>query len=112
MHLFQKYENALYWIARKEHQLAKTKGKRLKKEQKARLSAWEEKLVSMREEFQGYANATEYADEQGLPNIQYFVDADYSGANFNRLDWQRMLREEHIENPTAYWQRQGRNTPG
>ena len=32
-----------------------------------------------------------YAHDQGFRNIQYFVDDGYSGANFNRPDWQRMI---------------------
>lgn len=32
-----------------------------------------------------------YAKEQGFRNIQFFVDDGYSGANFNRSDWQRMI---------------------
>ena len=37
-----------------------------------------------------------YAQEQGFRNIQFFVDDGYSGANFNRPDWQRMI--ELVEN--------------
>lgn len=37
-----------------------------------------------------------YAKEQGFQNIQFFVDDGYSGANFNRPDWKRMI--ELVEN--------------
>lgn len=37
-----------------------------------------------------------YAQEQGFRNIQFFVDDGYSGANFNRPDWKRMI--ESVEN--------------
>ena len=37
-----------------------------------------------------------YSQEQGFRNIQFFVDDGYSGANFNRPDWKRMI--ELVEN--------------
>ena len=37
-----------------------------------------------------------YAKDQGFKNIQFFVDDGYSGANFKRPDWQRMI--ELVEN--------------
>ncbi len=32
-----------------------------------------------------------HAHDQGFRNIQFFIDDGYSGANFNRPDWQRMI---------------------
>lgn len=37
------------------------------------------------------AQLTRYAHDQGFKNIEYFVDDRYSGANFQRLDWKRMM---------------------
>ena len=32
-----------------------------------------------------------YADEHGFPKTMIFVDDGYSGTNFNRPDWQRLI---------------------
>lgn len=34
-----------------------------------------------------------YAQEHGLPNPKFYVDDGYSGTNFNRPDFQRMIRD-------------------
>ena len=34
-----------------------------------------------------------YADENGFGNCQYFIDDGYSGTNYNRPDFQRLLSE-------------------
>ena len=34
-----------------------------------------------------------YADENGFGNCQYFVDDGWSGTNYNRPDFQRLLSE-------------------
>lgn len=34
-----------------------------------------------------------YAKQHGYRNIEYYIDDGYSGTNFNRLDFQRMLSD-------------------
>ncbi|MCC8130574.1 MAG: recombinase family protein [Oscillospiraceae bacterium] len=34
---------------------------------------------------------SKYAQENGFRNVEYFVDDGYSGANFQRPDWQRLI---------------------
>lgn len=36
---------------------------------------------------------SKYAQEHGLPNPQFYVDDGYSGTNFNRPDFKRMIRD-------------------
>ena len=38
----------------------------------------------------------EYAENNGYPNLRYYVDDGYTGTNFNRPDFQRMM--ENVEN--------------
>ena len=34
-----------------------------------------------------------YAPDKGFPNIQFYIDDGYSGANFNRPDFKRMMTD-------------------
>ncbi len=34
-----------------------------------------------------------YADDNGFGNTEFFVDDGYSGTNFDRPDWQRLLSQ-------------------
>ena len=60
--------------------------------------------LSRDDELQGDSNSIvnqrailkRFAQDQGFRNIQFFVDDGYSGANFNRPDWKRMI--ELVEN--------------
>ena len=54
--------------------------------------------LSRDDELQGDSNSIvhqkailrKYADDNGFPNCEYFVDDGYSGTNFDRPDWQRL----------------------
>lgn len=55
--------------------------------------------LSRDDELQGESNSIvnqkailkKYADENGFRNIEFFVDDGYSGTNFNRPDWLRLI---------------------
>lgn len=34
-----------------------------------------------------------YADDNGFTNTEFFVDDGYSGTNFDRPDWQRLIAQ-------------------
>ena len=55
--------------------------------------------LSRDDELQGDSNSIKnqkailqkYADDNGFGNTQFFVDDGYSGTNFDRPDWQRLI---------------------
>ncbi len=55
--------------------------------------------LSRDDELQGYSNSIKnqktilqkYADDNGFTNTEFFVDDGYSGTNFDRPDWQRLI---------------------
>ena len=55
--------------------------------------------LSRDDELQGDSNSIKnqktilqkYADDNGFTNTEFFVDDGYSGTNFDRPDWQRLI---------------------
>ena len=44
-----------------------------------------------------------YADENGFQNTRFYVDDGYSGSNFERPEFQRLLRELSRGPSTVFW---------
>ncbi|MBM7686780.1 hypothetical protein JOD07_002551 [Defluviitalea raffinosedens] len=57
--------------------------------------------LSRDDELQGDSNSIKnqktilqkYADDNGFTNTEFFVDDGYSGTNFDRPDWQRLISQ-------------------
>jgi site-specific DNA recombinase len=81
-------------------------GKRMKTAKKATLAASEKITalycrLSRDDELQGDSNSIinqkailkKYAEDNGFGNIEFFLDDGWSGTNFDRPDFQRMIAE-------------------